>query len=445
MLWNLCSLSQCFSVQVFQWQYFCLHWRFSRNIRHGSRKKSGKVKLVNDLYQMISVAINKEDEAVVYQTLEMLKLSFGEKVVFADGAGKLTALCVVALQKKQYAIVGHILDAYQSFIKNADSESVEEILQGLILVISVAKKFSQEYVLGKAANCVFSGITKLVSTKTGDFNHIVDVLKTVGLNAIKMSDAALFQHTARCLLKIPLPVEKEKQARLHLLIGVWLHQMIKRDDSTLLQIFFQLVESLLAEEQNGFSIADCISQESDNLVGIIGVNHKMQCKLAFIHFLLKTAQGSGQNMRHTAYNIGRMARITSSLHGMRKGFDVLLPLLEIGRMYLNKELRFIRLSNEAHLKILYAVMNELTLAFELAARQDGRMTGTDVLMTFKEYWLSYYKKEANQKSVNQFCQLLLKQMITARKRRTRNLCIGSKNLLDYALFDDSQIKKLGLG
>lgn len=444
MLWNLCFASQGFSAQVFKWQYVCLHWQFHRNMGCGAKKRSANARLVGKLYRMAGAAIEKGDEKVAFQTLEMLKLSFGEKMDFSRGAGRLTALCVMALQKKQYAAAGYVLDAFKPFVKNAERTEIKEILRGIVLIISSAKKISEEYVLNKAADCAFLAIEQLEPAEGEDIALAVGALKTIGLNAVKLQDEALFRQTAAALLKFPPPKEEARCGQLSLLIGVWLHQLVKRDAAAMLPGFFRLLESLAAGE-NGGCIAACISRESGNLVGIIGVNHKMQCKAALIRFMLAMAGEKGGSMRRVAYNIGRMARITVSLHGLRHGFDVLLPLLETGRMYMDKELRFVRLSSEVHLKGLYAVLNELALSLELIARQDGKITATDALLSFREYWLARYKQEQGQKSVSQFCQLLLKRLVTDRKRRIRNLCLGGRQLLANHLFDDSQIKKLGLG
>lgn len=444
MHWKQRACLQCFSAQLLNWKYICLRWQFHRSI---GRKKIGEKKIarmMRNIYALVDLAIRNANEVVAYKALDLLKLAFGEKMIRPDEAGKIMSLCVVSLKEKQYSITNYILDAYKPLIKNAESFSLGEIVKELNMVVHVAKRLHQEYLLSKVANYIFEGVRSISGESETDAAIAIDAMRAVGLNAAKMKDAALFREVNGCLLNFEFCEGSKVNRRMSLLLSVWMHQIMKQDDKCLLAIFAETCRRFLDRPYFSAEIVSELIRDSDNLVCAIAANTRLKCTVNFIEFLLDLSSKSVEDRRTAANIIVRIARLTAELHGIRQGFQTAAPLLEKGRSLLGEELKFTKSDNAFRRKNLSIIIGELILLSDLIARKDGEMSNMEVMMRINDCWLEYYQKEINRLSVNQFCQLVMRQMVkgrTVRKNSRRALPI----FINRSLITDVQMKKIGMG
>lgn len=445
MLWKQCAVSQWFSVRCINWQYIYLHWQFHRSIRQKNISSKSKARMMKRMYDLIRLAVAKENEIIAYKTLDLLKLAFGEKLIRSSEPDRMINICALALGRKQYAIADYILGAYKPLMKNAEDASIREIIRQLTMLLHIAKRLHQEYLLIKTANCIFEGMDKIAEDDTRAVIFAVDALRAIGLNSVKMNDPALFKEANKQLLNLRLMDLPELNGRLALLLSVWMHQIVKRDHSHLLVIYAETCLTLCARAGFPASVAMRVIEESNDLVCEIAANPRLRCNSNFIEFLLRLSSSSVEHRQTAARIIVKIVQLSIELHGIEQGFQLLAPLLEHGRAMLEDELKFTKSSSDFRKKNLFVMMREIILLAKLVAKQDGKTTYTAVIAQFNACWLKRYRKAVNRDSVGRFCQLLMLQLLRSRTVEQNLLCGQSRAILDRPLFTEVQIRKLNVG
>lgn len=441
MLWKACEFQQAFSVRLAKLQYNCLRWRV-RGIDSGYMDSQDEsLKNMYYLDRMMQLSIAEKDDKLAYQTVELMKKFFGEHTVQQEYSGRLLRLCSTALLAKRYKTVEILLDTYKPLIRRLDELSCSKMLEEFVILIDLAKKSGQAYIMEKIAKCVFE-----CSHKIGAAGYLaaINAIKDVGLNAIKNHDAFLLKSASASVKFFSKPQSLEQEKALILLLRVWLHQILKRDDQQSFQAFRAMVLSLHDAEKLPVQFVESMIAESDNLAGLVGANIHMMCRKPLVSFLVEISQNSVNYLQKTSYCIGQMVKMSIALHGLSAGFDILLPLLEHGRGCLKGELKFVKSVDSMRQRHLFAIIRETVILIKSIAKQEGGVGEVEVVLEIRKYWQARYQREGNRHSVDQFCQLLLRQMLKDRQRLSKRLCPSSKKLLDKPLFDIFQIKKLGL-
>lgn len=444
MLQGIGLLKQCFSMRVFDWQYKYLSWQLNQCIRQNKMSSKKIAGLMRKIYSFLYLAMLRQDEVIAYKMVDLLKLAYGESIFRKDEPIRLMNLCIASMNEKQFAITGYLLDVYKPLMKNLVSEKNKEILEQLIVVGNIAKKMDNPYIFIKVANCIFEGVKKIECRQPEYALAILEAIRSIGLIAIKSHDHALFKETTEVLGSLEFGDMSEVDKKFVLLLTSWIYQIVKNDDVELFLLFKKMCIRLLEQDVFIQIVLVDFVKECANFAGMIAANTRLKCGMLLSSLLLEMTQDRDiqivQSAVHVTSNIAKMA---IDLHGVKLGFHLLFPLLEKGRALLNGELKFINYSDELQKQHLFVLLKNFVLLLDLLTNRNKRKI-IDLLVQINIIWLTYFKREKNRRSVNQYCQLVLKYLLDTRQNYRKHLCDASSALVENDLFTENEKKRLGL-
>lgn len=443
MLWEIWFSKKCFSVRFFNWQYKYLHWQLTHSIRQNNLNQKKIARFMRKVYFFINLAIIKKDEIIAYKMIDLLKLSYGEAFVRPNEQMRLMHLCIAAIQEKQFVIAGYIIDAYTPMIRLSARENKKEILEQLVVISNIVKKINQQYLLDKLANCVFDGVKRFDMTQEGNAVAVLLILKNLGMVAIRNHDYALFREVKKNLLAVNFYMVKDIEEEFLMLLISWQHQILKRDYEEIFSAFQLMCIELRGKEILSETMLCQFIMKAIDFSSMIAANIKGKCGKKFLAMILKFAEGS-ELVMHPAINVvARTACKAIDLHGLQIGVSPLLILMEQGRKMLAEKLKFTTYCDVVKHRYLFLIIRELILVFDLMARQNHEKNN-QFLMQVNAYWLASLNENVNKQLANQFCQLILSELVRNRKNKVHKLCENSKKLLSVSLFNTDEKKRLGL-
>jgi hypothetical protein len=412
-------------------------------MRQNRRSPKKVARLMRNIFFLINLAILRQDEIIAYKMVDLLKLAYGDGILRVDEPMRLMNLCIASMKEKQFSTSGYILDTYKPLMRSAIHVNNKEVLEQLIVLGNVAKKIGENYLVIKVTNCIFDGVRKIDIGQESNTIIALEALKSMGLIAIKNRDYALLNEEKDVIVSLNFCDRNESNRKFVLLLTSWVYQIIKCDDVELFIVFRALCLEL--SEKQGFNqdIVTEFIEECTNFVGIVAANVRSKCGPDLSKLLFEIVANRTDDRVRVALNVtGKMAKMAIELYGVQKGFSLLFPLLEQGRKLLNCELKFVNYSSEFRQRYLFIIIKELILLLDLLAKRE-KIMATDLLMQINTVWLTYFKREKNKQSVNQFCQLVLQYLLTSRQSRVKHLCKSGKELINDPLFTENEKKRLG--
>ncbi|MDF2564708.1 MAG: hypothetical protein K0Q53_1103 [Massilibacillus sp.] len=443
MLWEIWLLKRCFSVRFFNLQYKYLSWQLNQCMRQNKRRSKKVARLMRNIFFLTNLAIFRQDEIIAYKMVDLLKLAYGDGILRVDEPMRLMNLCIASMKEKQFATTGYILDAYKPLMRSAIGVNNKEALEQLIVLGNITKKIGKSYLVIKVTNCVFDGVRKIDIRQEENAIIALEALKSMGLIAIKSRDYALLKEAKNLIISLDFCDKNESNQKFVLLLTSWVYQIIKCDDLELFMVFRALCLESAGKEGLNQDIVTGFIEECMNFVGIVAANVRAKCGQELAKLLFELVANRTDNALLVALNVtGKIAKMAIELYGVQKGFSLLFPLLEQGRELLNYELKFVNYSSEFRQRYLFIMIKELILLLDLLAKKE-KITATDFLMQINAVWLTYFKREKNKQSVNQFCQLVLQYLLSSRQSRVKHLCESGKELINDPLFTENEKKRLG--
>ena len=443
MLWEIWLLKRCFSVRFFNLQYKYLSWQLNQCMRQNRRSPKKVARLMRNIFFLINLAILRQDEIIAYKMVDLLKLAYGDGLLRLDEPMRLMNLCIASMKEKQFATTGYILDAYKPLMRSAIHLNSKEILEQLIVLGNVTKKIGKNYLVIKVATCIFDGVRKIDVGQEINAIIALEALKSIGLIAIKSRDCALINEAKDIIISLDFCDREESNRKLVLLLISWIYQIIKCDNIELFIVFRALCLELAEKQGFNQDIVKEFIEECMNFVGIVAANVHSKCGPELSKLLFEIVANRADDTVRLALNVTtKMAKMAIELYGVQKGFSLLFPVLEQGRKLLNCELKFVNYSSEFRQRYLFIIIKELILLLDLLAKRE-RIMATDFFMQMNAVWLTYFKREKNKQSVNQFCQLVLQYLLSGRQSRVKHLCESGKELIKDPLFTENEKKRLG--
>lgn len=447
MLWKLCEWSQVFSVRAAHWQCTYLKWRFDRSCGClASKDARAAERWLRSAYRMARFALARQDEVLAYEAADLLKAIYGDGLARPGESAHLLQLCASALQTKQYEAAGYAMDAYKPLLRILPPAEMAALFEQFSLLAHMTKRLQAQYLSQRLALCVFEALARCGEGAWEEAQAAgADVLRLIGLDALKSGDSALFQETARRLCAFMQADAPSRVARrLGLLLAVWLHQIVKRDQPENFLVLRDLFFALRMKGAGGALAEEALLAECANLAPLVGANWRLRCRHDYLRLLLALPEASPARWRETARILTQAALLASELRGEAEGFVFLRPLLERARALLGDELRFARSESAVRRKVLFAIVGELAVCARLLARRAFSDTPDEVVMRLRDFWLACYRKEENRRVVDAFAQLLLFELVRAKPAKRRYLSPAGKALLERQLLTREQQKKLGV-
>ena len=142
--------------------------------------------------------------------------------------------------------------------------------------------------------------------------------------------------------------------------------------------------------------------------------------------------------------IGEVAALAVTRHGVAAGFPVFRPLLDVGRVQLNDELKFGTGPDPDNLRqrvIRLVCLTALKIA-DVAAHGDMTAAAGDKIEEMYRTWANDPRFEPHVRSIQRFCQLLLIFWANNRKRAAKKWAPREKALSEPLLLSEEDREKL---
>ena len=142
--------------------------------------------------------------------------------------------------------------------------------------------------------------------------------------------------------------------------------------------------------------------------------------------------------------IGEVAALAVTRHGVASGFPVFRPLLDVGRVQLNDELKFGTGPDPDNLRqrvIRLVCLTALKIA-DVAAHGDMTAAAGDKIEEMYGTWANDPRFEPHVRSIQRFCQLLLIFWANNRKRAAKKWAPREKALSEPLLLSEEDREKL---
>ena len=146
--------------------------------------------------------------------------------------------------------------------------------------------------------------------------------------------------------------------------------------------------------------------------------------------------------RASVRTAGEVSALAVSKHGVERSFPVFRPLLDIGRVALNDELKFGTGPDLSSLRqlTLRLVCAEAVKIAEMSAHGDFAAVAGDKVEEMYQCWSKDPDAEPNLRSIRRFCQLLLVVWSNKRKKTSKKWTPRDKKLAEALMTEEDRGK-----
>ena len=406
-LLSIALFQRCFSVRFFNLYYNILCFEVSRL----SSKKRINEKVLDGLmrkvYFLINLAIATENQVFAYKVSELMKLSFGEKLMRNSEPKKLMALIIKAVKLKQYDVAEYLLAAYKTLLMHINEKNANQCLRQLLILLVIMQKRNLTYLMSKVMECIFYSISKFDLHEQRTRTISILALKRIGIIAIRKRDDALFIECKKYFLDIEITFEHYNiSEQIEELLIDWFYYILKTNNECLFNLYQEFYEELYGKGLITSLIISRMIQEIPNIAGMAIMNLSSKCGDRVLCFLLKLSEYDSCDMKPAVKSYLCLLKMAVENYGLDKSFSLFIPLLESGRKIYMHEQRFTHSSDITRKKNLKLLLNELIFFFEVEARQSGS-TVENIILNIRQYWIVFSKLKKSIPRIEAFCDLLL--------------------------------------
>jgi hypothetical protein len=428
--------------------------RYRRLAARVARLKRGRVNpetlnLLRRLYGLTHTAVDAGDEQAAYKIVDLIKTVYGQGIFRPDEAVPLAALAALAARRKQPDTAAAALDAFRLLLRRLPGETVPAAAEQLTSVVAVVLREKYNFLAAKAVEITFDLLEKYGWGSGPNTAAALKVLRTAGVLVLRRRDTGLFRETVvRLDAALPEKIDCPAAADLVALTGAWLHRIVQNNDN---ETFAILADFTARRGDSGlWAPADlaALVREWHNLAGTASLRPRSALAPTISERALRLALNGGgiKEWEAAVAGAGQTARLALQRHGLAEGFALLLPLLEIGRELLARELKFGTLENAADFRpqALYIIVRETLAIAEFVARQDMVTTVGDILTEILRCWTAAGRAApgATPRAAKRYCQLLAAYWLRARGRQAK-LSALSPELVLPVLLTDTDKQRLG--
>jgi hypothetical protein len=412
-----------------EWQIKAVSRRLARVVRNRKRNNECSEKLLKDIYILITRAVNSKDQAAVYNTVDVLKLALGEKIMRCDEAMRLMSITVVAIRLKEVDSAAIILEAFRPLIYQMPATDMKMAVEQLALISAVALRERQPFIAAKVSDDLFGILERLGSDS--DEEVVLTALRSVrimGVLVLRRKETALFREVNARLINWVIDGQSQTAANeVVLLYSVWLYRIVKTDNLSMFNILLEFIWRMFDANCFKKSSVTLWLTEWSNIAGMAALNpYSPLASYIVEQMLLLAGKQQRPDMLLTAVRkTGYVIRLSINQHGIKTAFSLLYHLLETGRKMFVAEIKFGEHSDGYRKEALLQILKELIALLTYAARQDIIYTTSDVIAEVYKCWINLPKENGNvfvnEKSVKKFCQLLLLFWLRTKRHPEKNM------------------------
>lgn len=430
------------------WQVKFLRARLNKKIgcQKGECQKEGP--LLKNIYSVVNKGMARDDSAIVYQAVDLLKLAFGYGLVRSGESAHLMAIGIVALNRHKPDVASFVIDAFRPLIRQLSPADVVVAVNQLTLIGVVSLKKKQNFL---AAKVVDSVLLIMEQTDAAADSRVlvatIKALRILGVLALRRRDAALFRELNVRLLAFLVASRNIEQMTVELAntFAAWLHRIIWSNETFLFKVIADVIFKLAEVKVLTDDGIELIIDELGDVAASACLNPSSLLTNLIMELIFKVADEQ-KSFRHWINVIrisGRVAKLAIHRHGIVVAFLVVHPLLEFGRNLLWTELKFVESAKEDHRQLLFRVIRESVFLLSYAARQNLLgSTGETIVDVFK-CWGGHPNLMTNPKSIKKYCQLLLLFWLKNKRNGKKYMPYGG-DFIEPILFSSVERQRLGI-
>ena len=225
----------------------------------------------------------------------------------------------------------------------------------------------------------------------------------------------------------------------------WMHRITSQSLFDGVTVFFEATFLLLMADKNKPEFIDRLLLEWRSVTATACQNPENSLASQWVEqLLLMTIRLEDRTYwRPVTQKITEAASLAVVRHGVAASFDVIRPLLDVGRVNLADELKFGSGPDDSSLRqlIIRLACNAAIHVANMAAHADFSAVTGDKLEEMYHSWLRDPNYESQARSIERFCQLLLIFWSLNRKRAARKWTPREEKL-SASLFSDEERQKL---
>lgn len=443
-------------IAIFWWQYWRnINWQIklvtaslNKVIRAQRPDRQTVQQLLKKIHVMTSKSIALNNSKAIYQSLDLLKLAYGNGLVRPRESTTLMGICVAELHNKKPDTVSFVLDAFRPLVRQLPPGEIVSAVNQLTLIGAMALKQKYNFLAAKVIECVFfimeqnqmAGNREILAAS-------IKALKVMGVLGLRRRDFSLFREmnmrlAAWLATGVPHPDVTDEMTKM---LSAWLYRIVSLNDVALFSELIEFTRSVIEAEKVANDRLDSLIDEWGDVAATACLNPNSQMAGLIIEFLFSIVQGTGVNKQWVKVVAigGRVAKLAIYRHGFSNAFRVVHPIVEVGRNLLWAELKYVEYIDELHQQQLFQMVRECLMILNYAAKQNLMgSTGENIVELFSS-WVACPEYRGHRKSIKKYCQLLLlfwlKNKKQAKKYLPRNV-----EFIEPLLFSELEKQRLGL-
>ena len=229
-------------------------------------------------------------------------------------------------------------------------------------------------------------------------------------------------------------------------VDSWLHRILRYDRVEAIPVVFETLSALYdAAEEKSVFLANFLTGWRA-VAAMACLNPESPAALLLVEELLAFAARTKEpeNWAPVVEKVGEVAALAVTRHGIAVGFPVFRPLLDLGRVQLNDELKFGTgpdPENPRQRIIRLVCLATLRIA-DMAAHGDMGAVAGDKIEEMYRAWAADPHFEPHVRSIQRFCQLLLIFWANNRKRAAKKWAPRENMLAEPLLLSEEDREKL---
>ena len=229
-------------------------------------------------------------------------------------------------------------------------------------------------------------------------------------------------------------------------VDSWLHRILRYDRVEAIPVVFEALSVLYdADEEKNAFLANFLTGWRA-VAAMACLNPESPAASLLVEELLAFAARTKEpeNWATVVEKVGEVAALAVTKHGISVGFPVFRPLLDLGRIQLNDELKFGTgpdPENPRQRIIRLVCLATLRIA-DMAAHGDMGAVAGDKIEEMYRTWAADPRFEPHARSIQRFCQLLLIFWANNRKRAAKKWAPREKMLSEPLLLSEEDRGKL---
>ena len=441
---------------VLWWQYWNnINWQIKlvtaslNQVIRGKKPERQKVQqILKKIHVMINKSIAQNNSQAVYQSLDLLKLAYGNGLVRPRESTTLTGICIAALHSKNPDTVSFVLDAFRPLVRQLPPEEVVSAVDQLTLIGAMALKQKYNFLAAKVVECVFFVMEQhQMAGKREIVVAGIKTLKVIGVLGLRRRDLSLFREmNMRLLGWLVTPIAHyDVTNEIIKMLSAWLYRIVGLNDKALFEDLAELTKHLIDAEDLSIDGIETLIDEWGDVAATACLNPNNPMAGLILEFLFSAVERPGlykQWIKVVAV-AGRVAKLAVHRRGLIGAFRVVHPIVEVGRRFLRAELKFVEYIDELHQQQLFRVVRECLTILNYAAKQNIMGSTGEIITDLFTRWLTSPECSGHHKSIKKYCQLLLLFWLKNKKQAKRYMP-RNVEIIEPMLFSELEKQRLGL-